>query len=44
MTTLEELQLYGNNFSSEKIGTQSISLNAVGRLAVQELQSRFKER
>jgi hypothetical protein len=42
MTKLEELQLYGNNFS-KPIGTQSISLNAVGRRAVLELQSRIKE-
>lgn len=43
MTTLEELQLYGNNLSSEKLGTQTINMNAVGRLAVHELQSRLKE-
>ena len=36
MTTLEELQLYGNNFSSA-FG------NAVGRLAVHELQCRIME-
>jgi len=43
LTQLEELQLYGNNFSREKLVAQSINSNAVGRHAVQELQSRIKE-
>ena len=43
MSKLEELQLYGNNFSSDKNGTVSINSNATGRLAVRELQSRIMD-